>query len=212
MRLTHAAQQGLVRFRVALDAHHRIFVLQPVQRVRELVLVGLGLGVDRDREHGLGERELGSTSTLDALGGEQVAGCEVVQLGDGGDVAGRDLAHGVLFLAAHREELVDPFVGLRADVHEHVVVLHRALQHLEQVHVADVRVDDRLEHLEDRRAFRRGRRRTFLDEERHQTVDADELGRASAQNGEHRRARDTVGERVRELFESRSSRRSGSAP
>ena len=109
------------------------------------------------------------------------------ELGDGRDVAGRDLAHGVLFLAAHREELVDPFVGVRADVHEHVVVLHRALQHLEQVHVADVRVHDRLEHLEDRRAFRRGRRRTFLDEERHQTVDADELGRASAQNGEHRR-------------------------
>ena len=111
VRLTHAAQQGLVRLRVALDAHHRIFVLQPVQRVRELVLVGLGLGVDRDREHGVGRARtrLASTSTPLAASTSPVA--RSFELGDGRDVAGRDLAHGVLFLAAHREELVDPFVG-----------------------------------------------------------------------------------------------------
>ena len=156
VRLAHAAEQRLVGLRVALDAHDRILGLQAVQRVRELVLVGLGLGVDRDGEHRVGEREVGGVD-LDTLGREHVAGREVVELGHCGDVARRDLRDGVLLLAAHREQLVHALVGVRAHVHEHVVVLHRPLQHLEEVHVADVRVDDRLEHLHDRRSVARPR-------------------------------------------------------
>ena len=67
--------------------------------------------------------------------------------------------------------------------------------------MADVRVDDRLEHLHDRRSVDGRGRRSFLDEELHQPIDADELRRAAAQDREHRRARDTVGERVRELVD-----------
>ncbi len=52
--LAHAAQHRLMRLRVALDAQHRVFLLEPVQRVGELVLVALALGVDRDREQRLG--------------------------------------------------------------------------------------------------------------------------------------------------------------
>ena len=125
VRLAHAAEHRLVRLGVALDPQHRVFLLQPVQRVGELVLVGLGLGVDRDREQRFGQRE-----RLDlrrrALGREHVAGRDVVELGDRGDVAGRDLLDRVLLLAAHGEELVHALVGVRARVDEHVVVLHRA--------------------------------------------------------------------------------------
>ena len=78
-------------------------------------------------------------------------------------------------------------------------MLDRALQHLEEVHVADVGVDDRLEH--DRAAVRPSpaRRGRLLHEELREPVDADELGRAAAQHREHARGRDAVGERAREL-------------
>ena len=44
-------QQRLVGLRVALEPEHRVLVLEPVQRVRELVLVALRLRVDRDGQH-----------------------------------------------------------------------------------------------------------------------------------------------------------------
>ncbi len=89
----------------------------------------------------------------------------------------------------------------RAAVHQRGVGLHRALQHLEQVHVADVRVDDGLEHERDRRTVTcvRRRRRSLLGDELREAVDADELGRAAAQHREHRARRHAVGQRVREL-------------
>ncbi len=80
-----------------------------------------------------------------------------------------------------------------------VVVFHRSLQHLEQVHVADVRVDDRLEHERARfAAVERGCGR-FFDEELRKAVDADELGRAPAQHREHGARRDARGQCAREL-------------
>ena len=44
VRLAHAAQHGLVRLGVALDAQHEVFLLEAVQRVGELVLVALRSG------------------------------------------------------------------------------------------------------------------------------------------------------------------------
>ena len=86
-------------------------------------------------------------------------------------------------------------------VHQGRIGLHRALQDLEEVHVPDVRVDDRLEHERDRRAVTGGggRRRSFFGEELREAVDAHELGRAAAQHREHRARRHAVGQRVREL-------------
>ena len=60
-------------------------------------------------------------------------------------------------------------------------------------------IDDRLEHERaGLAAVERGRGR-FLDEERRQPVDADELRRAAAQHREHAARRDARGERAREL-------------
>ena len=101
------------------------------------------------------------------------------------------------------DELVQPFVVHGAAVHERGVGLHRALQHLEEVHVADVRVDDGLEHERDRRAVARvGGRGPFLGDELREPVDADELRRAAAQHREHRARRDAERQRVRELGDS----------
>ena len=63
---------------------------------------------------------------------------------------------GLVVLAPHHEQAVEPLVGAGAAVHEVVVVADRAGQHLEQRDLAHERVGDRLEH--DRRAVaRRGR-------------------------------------------------------
>ena len=111
--LAHAAQHGLVRLGVAFDAQHRIFFLETVQRVRELVLVGLALGVDRDREQRFGRLQHFDIEGR-ALRRENVAGTSVRELGDGGDVAGGHVGDGVLILAAHDEQLVEALVGLGA--------------------------------------------------------------------------------------------------
>ena len=65
----------------------------------------------------------------------------------------------------------------------------------------DVGVDDRLEHLHRGLPVVRARRGRFLDEELGEPVDADQPRRAAAQHREHARARDAVGERVRELVD-----------
>ena len=67
--------------------------------------------------------------------------------------------------------------------------------------MADVRVDDRLEHLRGSGSVATRGRRRFLDEELREPVDADQLRRAAAQHREHAAARDAVGQRVRELVD-----------
>ena len=124
-----------------------------------------------------------------------------------------DLRDRFLLLAPHDRDLVQPLVGHGAAVHEHGVGLHRALQHLEEVHPSDVGVDDRLEHerrrlpvvglrsvgLRRRRSARAGRRRSAFVALPHST------GNTVAR-------RDTQRERAGQLVDARSSRRRGSAP
>ena len=200
VRLAHAAQDGLVRLRVALDPQHRVFVLEPVERVGELVLVALRLRLD-----GHGEQRLGRRDGLDvepgALGDEEITRSGVAQLRDRADVARRNLAHVVLFLAAHGEELMEALVALRARICQHVIVLHGAAHHLEQVHAPHIRVDDRLEHDGATRAVLDVRRGCLFDQELREAVDTDLLRRAPAQHGEDRRARDAGGECLRKLVD-----------
>ncbi len=98
-----------------------------------------------------------ATRTGRALRRERVARRGGGQLRHRGDVARGDARDGVLFLAAHREQRVQPLVGAGPRVHEVVVGLHRAGQHLEQRELADVGVSDRLEHERERLAVRIGR-------------------------------------------------------
>ena len=144
---------------------------------------------------------------------EHVAGGGVGELGDRGDVARRHLGDRLLLLAAHDRELVQPLVVHRAAVHQRGVGLHRALQHLEQVHVADVRVDDRLEHERDRRTV--ARRRAAGPSSAMKCASRStpiELRRAAAQHREHRRPTRRRRRARARARRSGSSRRRGSAP
>ena len=84
---------------------------------------------------------------------------------------------GVLLVAAHGRQLVQPLLGDGPSVQQRVVGLHGALQHLEQVDPPDVGVDQRLEHERGGRRFGRADvgRRSFFDDEAREPVDADQL-------------------------------------
>ena len=150
-----AAEHGLVGLLVAVDDEGRVLVLEAVQRAGQLVVVGLRLGDDRGGEHRRRLLDRGDVHRL-ALGGERVAGGGAGQLGHAADVAGRQRVDRLVLLAPHHEQAVEPLVGAGAAVHEVVVVADRARQHLEQRHLADERVGDRLEH-DGERLRRRGR-------------------------------------------------------
>ena len=153
-----------------------------------------------------------------ALGRERVAGGGAGQLGHAADVAGGQRVDRLVLLAPHDEQAVQPLVGAGAAVHEVVVVADRAGQHLEQRHLADERVGDRLEHHRQRLAVgvgrhlhlgvagahgdgTVGRRRTDLHEEVGQPVDADLGGGRAAHDREHAGRLDAERERVLELLE-----------
>ena len=55
VQLAHAGDDGLAGLLVGADAERRVLVGQRLERLAELVLVGLGLGLDGDVDHRLGE-------------------------------------------------------------------------------------------------------------------------------------------------------------
>ena len=73
VRLADPAQDGLVGLVVAANIERRVFVEQPGQRVRQLVVVALGPGRDRDSEQRLGELD-GRNGDRRALRRQRVAG------------------------------------------------------------------------------------------------------------------------------------------
>jgi hypothetical protein len=56
VRLAHRPQHDLVRLGVVLDAQRGVLGGQALQRLAELVLVGLRAGLNRQREQRLGHR------------------------------------------------------------------------------------------------------------------------------------------------------------
>ena len=55
MQLAHPGDQRLRSFPVDADAERRIFFRELLQRLAELLLIGLGLGLDRDLDDRIGE-------------------------------------------------------------------------------------------------------------------------------------------------------------
>ena len=218
MRLAGSPQDRLVRLLVAIDDERAVFLLQPVERVGQLVLVGLRAGEDGRRQDGRRVRDGLDRHRL-ALRGQGVTGGGGGQLRDGADVAGGHLGQLLLLLAPKGEQAVKTLVGARARVPQVVVGPNRARQHLEQRDVADVRVGDRLEHESQRLGVRVGldldfgvagrdrdgrpvdRRRADLADEVGEAVDGHVGGGRADGHREHRRGGDAVGQAALELVE-----------
>jgi hypothetical protein len=143
--LAHPVSHGLVRLVRAFDAERGVLLAKARERGGQLVLISLGL-----RGDGVGQQWLGHLRRRDlhrvVLGGKHVAGRRVRQFGDGTDVAGGHLRHGVVLLASEAEQLAHPLVRALRGVVDSRVGPHRAREHAEHRDVADVRVGDRLEH------------------------------------------------------------------
>ena len=134
---------------------------------------------------------------------QQVTGGDVLQLRDGADVAGRELRGLDVLLPLQDEYLADPFLPVRARVHEVHVAADGPVQDTKDVDPAGERIGDRLEHecrcLRVRNLHRLAllrRRGDPLDEEVEQRDRAEVLRRDAARDREHLAARHCVLERM----------------
>ena len=86
VRLSLPGEQQLLRLRIAVVADRRVFLLQPVQRGADLLLVAAALRLDRVGEHRLRELD-GRHGERYALVDQHVARLCFLQLRDGAEVA-----------------------------------------------------------------------------------------------------------------------------
>ena len=147
VRLAHAAQHGLVRLGVAVDAQDRG------------LLPGAGAARSRACPRRPSTRALIATASTGSGGGDRfdleasvpfAVSTSPVPVSASLATAAMSPAATSVTVSCSLPRIVNSWCmrssPLVAAVREHVVVLDGALQHLEEVHVADVGVDDRLEH------------------------------------------------------------------
>ena len=106
--VAHGGQDRLAGSILAMDPDRRLLLLEPMERLPELVEIGLRLRLDRHLERRRRELDAGQLDRLRSVGDERVTGGGRRQLGDGGDVARADLREVLLVLALDREERCRP--------------------------------------------------------------------------------------------------------
>ena len=99
VQLAHAGDDELAGFLVGEAAEGRVFLRQALQALAHLVAVRLGLGLDGHRDDRLGEgRRL--EQDFEVLVAQRVAGGDVPQPDQRGDVAGRNVVSTSMRLSA----------------------------------------------------------------------------------------------------------------
>ena len=191
--------------RVAPQPERRVLLGEALDRGGDLLLLALDLRRHGEAHHGLGEAERGRLHGDLAIG-EQVAGLDVLQLGNRAEVALAELLRRGRRLALELQQRAHPLLRVLAVVDERRLGRHLALQHAEEVDLPGERVGDRLE---DERGGRRafdveGRtalrgRRDALDEQVEERVRAEVLRRDGAADGEDLAARHAELERRRDV-------------
>ena len=134
-----------------------LLLREPMQRLAQLVEVGLRLGLDRHLQRRRREVDRRQLHRLRPIGDQGVAGGGRVQLGHGGDVAGSHPREVLLVLALDREEVADALVLAAVDVVDVALAGHAAGDDAEVGQAADERVGGCLEHLRHERPVRIGR-------------------------------------------------------
>ena len=155
----HAGDDQFAGALVAMDPQRGILVGELLDGAGDLLLVAARLRFHRQRDHRGRERDLRQFEGR-VRRAERVGDLDILDLGDGEDIA-RDALRDRLGLSAeHAEELRHALAVARARDHGVGVMRKRALENPEVGQLADERVGDRLEDLRDQR---RGRVRAQLD-------------------------------------------------
>jgi hypothetical protein len=146
VQLAESVDDGLVAAGRVLQAQARVLVDQLREDLPHPLLVAGPLGFDGDPVHRLRKRQRREVDVV-VLGGvvQHRVEADLVDLGDGGDVAGHRLRHLDVVLALQHEEAAHlERLAAVADVEE-AVARDGALVHAEHAHAADERVDRDLE-------------------------------------------------------------------
>ena len=113
---------------VAAVANRRVFLLEPVHRRADLVLVPAALRFDGVRQHRLGELDARERDGVDAIA-ERVVGERVLQLCDGAEISSLDFRHARLCLALQQQQVTEALGGVARLVVTIGVRLQRARHH-----------------------------------------------------------------------------------
>ncbi len=139
---------------LAMDVDRGLLFEHPVQRLAQLVEVGLALGLDRDLQARSGEPEARQLDGMLAIGGERIAGSGGGQLCHRRDISWADLRHVLLLLALHPEQVADPLLLPAARVVDMPLRVERPGDDAEVGQPADEGIRGRLEDLGNERGRR----------------------------------------------------------
>src|SRR5436189_85969 len=144
LHLRETGEELLARVRVAPHLQGRILLREAAQAGGHLLLVALRLRRHGEAHHRLWEvdvRRLDGHLVVD----EHVARDDVLELGDGAEVADRERVARLVVLALQQQDLAEALLRVRARVDERRLARHRAGEDAEAADAPRARVGDRLE-------------------------------------------------------------------
>ena len=144
MHLAHSREDLLPGLWIAPEPERRILLRESLDRACDLLLVALRLRGDREVHHRLREGDLGQLRG-DLAVGQQVAGANVLELGDGADVALTEFLHAGVVLALELQQRAHPLLGVTSRVDERRVGGDAATEDAEEIDPPGERVGERLE-------------------------------------------------------------------
>ena len=141
MHLAHPREQLLAGLGIAAQLERRVLLVQPPERLRDLVLVALRLRRDREAHHRLGEVEPRRRDVALVVG-QQVARLDVLQLRHRADVAVDERVGLLVLLPLKQHQPTQPLLGAVAEVDERRVRGDRSAVDPERVDLPGERIGD----------------------------------------------------------------------
>ena len=144
VKLAHAGDDGLPGFLVCEDAEGRVLLCQALERVGHLLLVELGLRLDGHGDDGIREGRRFEQDRV-ILITKCVAGGDVLDADDGGDVAGVAGVYVFALVSLNLNEAADAFAFVGARVIDRVALAQLAGIDAEEDELADEWIAPQLE-------------------------------------------------------------------